>query len=482
MTRLVVGPFNRVEGDLELTLDVADGVVAEARVTAPLFRGFEQILKGRPARDALVIAPRICGICSLSQSMAAAAVLRAAQEITPSPTGLLAADLAHAAENVADHLSHFYLFFMPDFCRAEYAAAPWHEAVAARFRAVTGSATEKFLPARTNLLHVVGILAGKWPHSLAVRPGGTTRAIDLGEKMRLLSAIAELRGFLERELFAAPLEAIAELSDPAALELLSENAGDFAAFLRLARSQGLYRLGVGQTPLTSAGAYRDTDPERPLFSAGLFDPTTSETHDVSFDAMTEDTASAWLSAPPVHPSAGETRPDTEKPAAYSWAKAPRLAGRPVEVGAVARQAVDGCPLVRALIARDGGTSVASRVIARLVETARVTLAMERWARALDLSAPFCVADVPERDGPVAGLVEAARGTLGHWVTIRDGTIARYQIVAPTTWNFSPRDAAGIPGPLEQTLVGTPVGDLGARAPAIQHVVRSFDPCMVCTAH
>ena len=29
--RLIVGPFNRVEGDLEVTLDIADGRVASAR-------------------------------------------------------------------------------------------------------------------------------------------------------------------------------------------------------------------------------------------------------------------------------------------------------------------------------------------------------------------------------------------------------------------------------------------------------------------
>jgi hydrogenase large subunit len=66
-----VGPFNRVEGDLELTLDIEDGKVASGRVAATLYRGFEQILVGRPASDARAIAPRICGICSLSQSMAA---------------------------------------------------------------------------------------------------------------------------------------------------------------------------------------------------------------------------------------------------------------------------------------------------------------------------------------------------------------------------------------------------------------------------
>ena len=81
-----------------------------------------------------------------------------------------------------------------------------------------------------------------------------------------------------------------------------------------------------------------------------------------------------------------------------------------------------------------------------------------------------------------GLTEAARGALGHWLEVRDGRLANYQIVAPTSWNFSPRDSDGVAGPLEQSLVGTEVGDAGARAVSIQHVVRSFDPCMVCTAH
>ena len=94
--------------------------------------------------------------------------------------------------------------------------------------------------------------------------------------------------------------------------------------------------------------------------------------------------------------------------------------------------------------------------------------------------PFAVPRFAEGRGE--GLVEAARGALGHWIAVSSGRISHYQIVAPTTWNFSPRDAAGVPGPLEQALAGTPVGADGAGAPAVQHVVRSFDPCMVCTAH
>ena len=121
MSRIIVGPFNRVEGDLELTLDIEAGRIASGRVAATLYRGFEQILVGRPASDALAIAPRICGICSMSQSMAAAAALRGLTGARPPRNGELAANIAHAAENIADHLTHFYLFFMPDFARDFYA-------------------------------------------------------------------------------------------------------------------------------------------------------------------------------------------------------------------------------------------------------------------------------------------------------------------------------------------------------------------------
>ena len=41
---------------------------------------------------------------------------------------------------------------------------------------------------------------------------------------------------------------------------------------------------------------------------------------------------------------------------------------------------------------------------------------------------------------------------------------------------------GTPGALEQALVGTAVGEGESVPLAVQHVVRSFDPCMVCTVH
>ena len=185
MSRLIVGPFNRVEGDLEVQLEIADGKVNEAWVTSSLYRGFEQILRGKHPNDALVYTPRICGICSVSQSVAAAAALADAQNIKTPPNGELAINLILANENVADHLTHFYLFFMPDFAREIYQNEPWYEVVAKRFKAISGTVTSDILPARAEFLHLMGILAGKWPHSLSIQPGGSSRSIEAKEQFRI---------------------------------------------------------------------------------------------------------------------------------------------------------------------------------------------------------------------------------------------------------------------------------------------------------
>ena len=480
MTRLVVGPFNRVEGDLEVTLDVVGGRIIAARVNAPLFRGFEQILAGKHPLDALTFVPRICGICSVAQSAASAAALADAAQLTPLPNGQLAAALTLAVENLADHLTHFELFFMPDFARAEYAPRAWHVDALARFKAIDGSARREVLPARARLLETLGFLAGKWPHTGSLQPGGSARPITASERLRVYALLRGFREFAEQTLFGDALEAVSAIGSLDALHAWAASGarGDFGRFLRIADDLGLWRIGRATDRFLSMGAYALPRAQR-LYASGVWH---DGLHPFAPEAVSEDISHAWMAGATVlAPHQGETLPQADKPGAYTWCKAPRLDGEVVEVGALARQVVDGHPLARDLVARHGG-SVAARVVARLLEIARTLPEMERWALALAPAEPFCAQfDLPDEAQGV-GLVEAARGALGHWLTIRGGRIARYQIVAPTTWNFSPRDAGGTPGALEQALTGIEMG-AGPQTPAIvQHVVRSFDPCMVCTVH
>lgn len=483
MSRRIVGPFNRVEGDLEIKLEIEDGVVRSAWVNSPLYRGFEQILNGKDPRDALVYTPRICGICSVSQSMAAATALAMAGGVVAPRNGALMRNIILGVENVADHFTHFYLFFMPDFARPIYASEPWHDAVAARFKAVEGVAAREALPARAAFMHIMGILAGHWPHTLGLQPGGTTHSVDGAGRARVLAALAEFRRFLETRMFGDRLEAVTALASASDLAAWREQDGpaasDLGIFLKVADALRLSRMGRATDHFLSYGGYAQDDGF--LFARGVVAQGRGERLDET--QITEDCSAGWFQRPdrPLHPSRGETKPDADAEGGYTWCKAPRLSGKVVEVGALARQVVDGHPLLRDLVSSSGG-NVATRVIARLIEIARVVPALEAWTREIVPHEPFYI-DAPaltEAEG--SGLIEAARGSLGHWLSVKGGRISNYQIVAPTTWNFSPRDAAGVPGACEQALVGAPVREGEADPVAVQHIVRSFDPCMVCTVH
>lgn len=485
MPRLIVGPFNRVEGDLEVTLDVAAGAVTAAYVNAPLYRGFEQILQGKAAMDALVFVPRICGICSVAQSSTAAQALADAMGLAPPDNGRIAANLVLACENLADHLTHFYLFFMPDFARAAYRGRTWYPVAEERFKALTGRATQAMLPARADFLKLMGVLAGKWPHSLALQPGGSSRPLQMAEKIRLFVVLREFRNWLETNVFGDTLENVAALDTQEALAawMTAKRGGDFRLFLEIAHDLDLASLGRATDAFLSYGNFPLAENGGRLFPAGVWD---GSLHALDEAHIAEDTSNTWLNGSGsinsvLHPAQGNTLPMPDKAGAYSWCKAPRLAGRVVETGALARQLVAGQPLLRAMVAQRGG-SVLARVVARMLEIALVLPEMERWMAQLVSEAPFCFQGSLPEEATGRGLVEAARGSLGHWLEIRRGRLQNYQIIAPTTWNFSPRDAAGIPGALEQALVGAPVGEHEDTPLAVQHIVRSFDPCMVCTVH
>lgn len=483
MSRILAGPFNRVEGDLEITLETDENQVVSAQVNSPLYRGFERILLGHDPMDALVYTPRICGICSVSQSVACARALADLMDVDIPENGLHSTNLVLANENMTDLLTHFYLFFMPDFARDIYSTEPWFNEVSERFKATIGSASRVMLPARSDFLHLMGIMAGKWPHTLSLQPGGTTKPVEANERVRLLAIIGSFRRFLETELFGDNLDVIANLSSQSDLDTWRQEqdwkSSDFRRFLHLSEQLELTKLGRATDQFLSYGSY--LQPEGKLFSEGVY--VSGEFKPLHNKMIKEDHSHTWMrqSSEPLHPSQGVTVPTLENENGYSWCKAPRFDQQVVEVGALARQLISKHSLAMDMITLNGG-NVHSRVVARLLELAIVIPKMQAWVKAIDPAAPFCAhAELPV-SGKGMGMVEAARGSLGHWVEVDKGKVSNYQIVAPTTWNFSPRDSEEVPGALEQALEGSPIRN-GEKTPvSVQHIVRSFDPCMACTVH
>ena len=488
MSRLIMGPFNRVEGDLEVSLEMDDRTVRSAKVVTPLYRGFEKMLQGKDPSDALVFVPRICGICSVSQSTAAASALAKLHEVETPPNGQHSTNIILATENIADHLTHFYLFFMPDFTRETYKNETWFESTTQRFTPLKGDAAAQVLPARAEFLHILGILAGKWPHTLSIQPGGTTKTVSPQEKFKLAAIALKFRNFLENTVFGADLEKIGNFASCAELEYWLADVGpyhsDFSRFMHLSKDLNLKQLGKIENRFMSYGAYEmnmgapDTGH---LFAQGIFENGTKQALDTK--SITEDVTSSWMASDDKarHPFEGVTLPDAEMKDGYTWCKAPRLNNKSFEVGALARQLIDGQKLIEDVVT-NSGSNVENRILARMLEVARLVPAIQEWINALTPGEPFRYHGKAPMKGQAVGLVEAARGSLGHWMVVENGKIVNYQIIAPTTWNFSPRDNQGTPGPLEQALVGAQLRDGEIDSVNVQHIVRSFDPCMVCTVH
>jgi len=123
-------------------------------------------------------------------------------------------------------------------------------------------------------------------------------------------------------------------------------------------------------------------------------------------------------------------------------------------------------------------SLLGRVAARNLETAYVADLTEGFVNELiaaikggnvDLFTPHDIVD-----GEGVGAWEAPRGALTHYMTVKNGQIDRYNVVTPSTWFSAPRDAAGVRGPMEEALIGTPVADV-ERPMNVVRVARSFDP-------
>jgi len=211
-------------------------------------------------------------------------------------------------------------------------------------------------------------------------------------------------------------------------------------------------------------------------------------------AIAEDVAhSRYTDECAAPPTEGRTIPEPEKDGAYSWLKAPRYGGAPAEVGPLARGMVAFAggddvfkPEIEAALSAAGAgpevlPSVLGRHLARALECQIVTRAMMDWLQELVPGDPVAAPLRIPQEGEGAGLTEGPRGALGHWIQIKNKVIDRYQLVVPTTWNGSPRDKEGTPGPIEQAIEGTEIKD--ADNPfEIVRIVRSFDPCLACSVH
>lgn len=527
-SRVVIDPVSRIEGHLRVEVEVGDGKVTKAWSSATLFRGVETILTGRDVHDAPHITQRLCGVCTYVHNLASVRAIEDAVNLEIPDNARIVRNLLLGAQFMHDHIVHFFhlhgldwvditgaLAADPDATRAlAESVSPDAEpidfaAVQVRLKGLvdTGNlgpfanaywghsayilspeenllVTAHYLQALTKqatAAKMMAILGGKNPHPQSTVVGGVTCGGELSaERLGLFrDYLEETRRFVS----TVYLPDLKVLAGRYAAEWKS--IGGFSNFMAC----GEFPMGpdLPADLLMPRGMILNGD----IYNVQGLDP----------QFITEHVARSWYAGTTdLHPQVGETVPDftgLDVSDRYSWLKAPRNAGDAMEVGPLARVLVGyglgQAEFVNAVkgFLNDTGLSEADllsslgRTAARGLETAIIGNAMADWVNELEnnfsLGNNRIYRDYTMGSGSGTGFLEAPRGALGHWVKFQNQSIDRYQMVVPTTWNLGPRCADGVPGPLEQALVGVPVADPASPVEVIR-VIHSFDPCIACGVH
>jgi hydrogenase large subunit len=430
-----------------------------------MFRGFENILRGRDPRDASQLTQRICGVCPTAHATASVRALDDAFGVKLTSNGRIARNLILGANYLQSHILHFYHLAALDYVNGPDVApfVPRYEKNDVRLSPEQNQiGVDQYLKAleiRRICHEMVALLGGKMPHVQGLVVGGTTEIPSAEKLAAYKDRFKKVRAFIEEEYL--PL-----------IYLLGSAYPD------------LLETGKGCKNVLSYGVFPMDDAEKDfLLKPGVY--TDGKDGKLDTDRIHEDVKHSWFddATTGLHPSKGKTVPMPEKETGYSFVKAPRYDGKPHEVGPLARMWVTNPELSPAAKKagfkrmRDFGDkafSILGRHIARAEEALIVADAVEKWlAEAKAGEETFVSAPIPEKSVGM-GLTEAPRGSLLHFVDIKDQVIDNYQIVAATLWNASPRDDKGARGPIEEALIGVPVPDV-ANPVNVGRTIRAFDP-------
>ncbi|MDR1008566.1 MAG: nickel-dependent hydrogenase large subunit [Campylobacteraceae bacterium] len=550
--RIVVDPITRIEGHLRVEVVVDDNnVVTEAYSSATLWRGIEHIVKGRDPRDAGFFVQRICGVCTFSHYKAGIMAVEDALNITPPLNAVLTRTLMNAALFLHDHPIHFYNLHGLD----------WVDIVSALSADPKKASDEAFkytsTPIATGADHLkavkdkVAAFAGKghlgpfanayWGHkTYRLTPEQNLIALShYLECLKIQRTVAQMMAIFgakqphPQSLTVGGVTCIMDLLDPARLGEYLTKFQEIADFVNRAYYPDLVMAGkayageksvTGDMGVANLFTFKEFQYSSNdwLFDSGIIlNGDINKVYEIDEDKITEEATRAWYEDDePLHPYNGKTNPKytgfkdgqtvdgndklantkvLDEQGKYSWIKAPRYDGKPMQVGPLANIVVNyakGNERVAKVVEKflsDTGLPVSAvfstlgRTACRMIEAKVIAdnglEAFYNLINNLKVDQETCATYTIDKNIEYQGryIGHVPRGTLSHWVKIKNGLIENYQAVVPSTWNASPKDANGVRGPYEECLIGLKIADL-SKPLEIVRVIHSYDPCIACAVH
>ncbi len=422
--------IEKIEGEAELDFKMRDGTVEDVRIRFGFYRGIEDILVNKAPRDALVITPRVCGICNHAHLLAAVHALENGYrnvgiDVRLSDKARYIREFTLSCELIQNHIKWFYMTVLPYLEKL-----------------VGHQSDENYALKASYVSHVVtkalAVFAGQWPHSSYAVPGGVTCDPTYIDVMQAETLIDETIRFFERVVLGMDMEAYSSIDS---VSRLHEVKGDFGHALYLIGSRDLARIGRSHDRFIVFG-------EGFGMRSGKSIATTVSNVDLRYVA--------------------------ERVQTDSTAKTVTYKNRLYETGPLARAMVNKVSIVKSLHKRYKD-ALMTRIFARVHESVVLMRYAKSLLKKIDPNEPSCTLESTLlADSFVGtGIVEAARGSLIHRTTVADRKVVRYDIIVPTQWNLSEGTELE-KGVAVEAMRGVEGIDTAT------FVFRSFDVCSVCT--
>lgn len=562
--KVVIDPFTRIEGHLRIEMETEGKQIKKAWSVSTQFRGIETIVQNRDPRDVWAFVQRICGVCTSVHAIASISAVEDAIGSNPPENARLIRSLVLGSQEIQDHVIHFYHLHALDFVNVVNAAEAdpqktleFAHSIGSKWR---GNNLKRFTEVRDTVKQILesGQLSiftgGYWDHpDYRLPPEADLMCVahylDALEFQRSMIRICTVFGgknphpnFLVGGMACSIDPNSSESINQVQMDQIKTWIDEIIEFVNdcyypdVLAIAGVYKdyFDIGAThpnylAVGLAGSIFSGDPNKSRISSAhtaikpgvILGGDIAKVHPFDPHKIEEYISSAWYEYSvgddkPLTPDKGETtvkytgpQPpfewlgDNDK---YTWSKAPRYDGKPMQVGPIARMILayaQGYEPVKQILDQAMATlgitpaqlnSTMGRTFARAAEaTVSAQLMLDDYNQLVDniKGGQIDVFDASKWEPsswPAEcqgyGFVEVSRGNLSHWVSIKNSKVERYQAVVPTTWLAGGRDANGVTGPYEESLMGTGTHPLLNPKEPLEpmRTIHSYDPCMSCGVH
>ena len=390
---LVVDPITRIEGHLRIEAIIDENnVITDAYSSSTMFRGIEEILKGRDPRDCGLLAMRICGVCTGTHYQRSIEAVENAFSVTIPKNARLVRNLIQGALYLHDHVVHFYHLHALDWVDITKALEADPKATVAEAQKWAGLSGQRAWNASEDVYIQVkervqkyikqgrlGIFGNAYwgsegfkltPEQNLIGLSHYLDALELQRDLAKMMAIFGGKNPHPQSFVVGGVTCVQDIKNPARIAEFKQLLKRGRKFIKEAYLPDVYMAGTmyGEEALNgtggglgnymSYGGFNLDDlpfyKSKKLFPAGIVkNKDLSKVYEVDEAKITEDVTHAWYKGNTnLHPFDGVTEPNytgfgkKENNIAYldiqnkySWIKSPLYNDERMEVGPLARMVV-----------------------------------------------------------------------------------------------------------------------------------------------